>query len=265
MRRSMFNSDRQTTSNGVALVTGGRRGLGRAIALALAAKGFNVAVNDLIDDNSLESTIAEIRALGRKSVRAVGDIARVDSHQELIDRVEADLGAIDCLVNNAGVMVPQRVDLLEITKDRLDHVLAVNLRGPVLLTRLVASRMLGRSNGKRCRSIVNITSANAAMASVEKSEYCISKAAMSMATMLFATRLAAEGISVFEVRPGLIKTDMTREVWDKYGPRIDAGLTPSKRCGEVGRAVAALRRGNCLSVAVQSSTSMAGCRYHNCN
>ena len=89
--------------------------------------------------------------------------------------------------------------------------------------------------------------------------------ASTMATMLFATRLAAESISVFEVRPGLIKTDMTREVWDKYGPRIDAGLTPSKRCGEVGRAVAALRRGNCLSVAVQSSTSMAGCRYHNCN
>lgn len=242
----MLFPDQETKSNGVALVTGGRRGLGKAIALALAWKGFNVAINDIVEDDALESTISEIRELGRDSIRAVADIARPDSHQQLIHEVETGLGPIDCLVNNAGIMVPQRVDLLEITADSLDHILSTNLRGPVLLTRLVAERMLLQSNGKRFRSIVNITSANAAMASIEKSEYCISKAAMSMATRLFAARLAAHNISVFEVRPGLIKTDMTREVWDKYSLRIDAGLTPSRRWGEVeevGKTVAALASG----------------------
>jgi len=195
--------DQESKLKGVALVTGGRRGLGKAIAVALASKGFNVAVNDLVRDDALESTVTDIRSFGRDSISAIGDIARLDTHQQLIDEVEAGLGPIDCLVNNAGVMVPQRVDLLEITGDSLDHVLAINLRGPLLLTRLVAGRMLSQSDGKRFRSIINITSANAGMASIEKSEYCISKAAMSMATKLFATRLAAHGISVFEVRPGL--------------------------------------------------------------
>ena len=243
----MLFPDQENKLKGVALVTGGRRGLGKAIALALASKGFNVAVNDLVRDDALESTVTEIRSFGRDSIPAIADIARLDTHQQLIDEVEAGLGPIDCLVNNAGVMVPERVDLLEITGDSLDHVLAINLRGPLLLTRLVGGRMLSQSDGKRFRSIINITSANAGMASIEKSEYCISKAAMSMATKLFATRLAAHGISVFEVRPGLIKTDMTREVWDKYGPRIDAGLTPSKRWGEVedvGKTVAALASGD---------------------
>jgi NAD(P)-dependent dehydrogenase (short-subunit alcohol dehydrogenase family) len=212
----------------------------------LASEGFNVAVNDLVHDKALDSTTSQIRALGRDAIDVVGDIAQLESHQELINQVESALGPIDCLVNNAGVMVPQRVDLLEIAADSFDRVIAVNLRGPLLLTRLVAHRMLQQSNGCRFRSIINITSANAAMASVEKSEYCISKAAMSMATRLFAARLAPHEISVFEVRPGLIKTDMTREVWDKYGARIDAGLIPSRRWGkveEVGKTVATLASG----------------------
>ncbi|HZC36209.1 MAG TPA: 3-ketoacyl-ACP reductase [Chthoniobacterales bacterium] len=232
--------------NGVALVTGGRRGIGRAIAIALASKGFNVAVNDLVHDEALDCTISGIRAFGRDAISVIGDIAKLDGHEGLLRRVEAELGPIDCLVNNAGVMVPRRVDLLEISAESLDHLLAINLRGPLLLTRLVAGQMLLRSNGDRYRSIVNITSANAAMVSTEKSEYCISKAAMSMGTRLFAARLAVHGISVFEVRPGLIQTEMTRDVWEKYGPRIQAGLTPSKRWGEadeVGKTVAALASG----------------------
>ena len=241
---SLFRQER--SSKGVAFVTGGRRGLGRAIALELASRGFNVAVNDLVNDKALNSTTSEIRALGRASIEVVGDIAQLESHQELVDEVESTLGRIDCLVNNAGVMVSQRVDLLDMVADSFDHVIAVNLRGPLLLTRLVAHRMLQQSPSCGFRSIINITSANATMASVEKSEYCISKAAMSMATQLFAARLAPHGISVFEVRPGLIKTEMTREVWDKYDARIEAGVVPSKRWGEaeeVGKTVATLASG----------------------
>jgi NAD(P)-dependent dehydrogenase (short-subunit alcohol dehydrogenase family) len=229
---------------GVALVTGSKRGLGRAIAFELAAHGFDVAMNDL-EPVSVEA-LDSIHQLGRQALSVPGDVSDLAGHAAMIDQVEGELGPITCLVNNAGIMVPRRSDLLDIDEGSIESLLNVNLKGPLFLSLRAAKRMIASKADHYFRSIVNITSANAQMVSVEKSEYCISKAAMSMASRLLAARLAGEGIHVFELRPGLVKTEMTKEVWERYGPRIDNGLIPFRRWGEtneVGLTVASLASG----------------------
>jgi 3-oxoacyl-[acyl-carrier protein] reductase len=230
----------------IALVTGARRGIGRAIAFALAQAGFDVAVNDIERDADGEATMEGLAARGAKAKFIQADIGDLESHRALLDQVYASHGRLDCLVNNAGVQLVDRVDILEAGVLEFDRLIRVNLRGTFFLTQAAAKRMIAEHPDREGRSIVTITSANAVMVSPEKGAYCVSKAGLSMATQLFAARLAEHGIPVFEVRPGLITTAMSAPVREKYSARMAEGLTPIRRWGlpeEVGKAVASLATG----------------------
>jgi NAD(P)-dependent dehydrogenase (short-subunit alcohol dehydrogenase family) len=229
-----------------AFVTGGRRGIGRGIAYALAQGGFDVVIGDLTRDADAEETLKGIAERGTRGAFVTCDVADINGHQAVIDRVEDAFGPLDCLVNNAGISVAKRGDLLETTPESFDQLMSVNLKGPFFLSQKIASRFLERRNDGRYRCIVNVSSANAFAVSPNRGEYCLSKSAVSMATKLFAARLGEAGISVFEVRPGVIRTSMTAVAAADYDKRIAAGLTPMPRWGEVedvGRAVAALASG----------------------
>lgn len=226
-----------------AIVTGARRGIGRAIAYGLAEAGFDLCVNDLVDDAAMEETCAELMRRGSKAVKVVGDMADPETHRRLVDRAWGQFGAVDCLVNNAGIQVSRREDMLLLQPEAFDRLLHVNLRGTFFLTQAVAKAMLEESSERGGRSIVTISSANAALVSVEKSEYCIAKSGLSMMNRLYALRLASHGIACHEIQPGLIETDMTAPVRDAYGERIAGGLSPIRRWGQpqdIGRAVTAL-------------------------
>jgi 3-oxoacyl-[acyl-carrier protein] reductase len=228
-----------------ALVTGAGRGIGRAIAWALAADGFAIVANDLHEGDDLATTVAIIREQGGKAVAVAADVADVDGHHKLVTRAWDAFGGIDCLVNNAGVSVAKRDDLLKVTPESFDRLIDVDLRGPFFLTQEVARRMVAAPGG-RFRSIVTISSANAEMASLDRGEYCIAKTGLSMMTQLFALRLAAHGINVYEIRPGVIETAMTAVAKERYEARYAAGFTPINRWGkpdDVARAVAMLASG----------------------
>ncbi|MGB3288100.1 MAG: 3-ketoacyl-ACP reductase [Burkholderiaceae bacterium] len=229
-----------------ALVTGARRGIGRAIAYCLAEAGFDLILNDLTADAETERTLAGVRQRGAQAHFAQADIANLDAHAVLVDGAYEHFGRLDVLVNNAGMQVRKRGDLLDITPERFDEIVGVNLRGTFFLTQLAAKRMLADGLPTAGRSIVILSSSNAQLVSVEKGEYCISKTGLSMAAKLFAVRLAQAGIAVYDIRPGLIRTDMTAEVRDKYGAMIDQGISPIRRWGEpedVGKAVTTLVSG----------------------
>ncbi|MDE0390742.1 MAG: 3-ketoacyl-ACP reductase [Rhodospirillales bacterium] len=235
-------------SRPVALVTGGRRGIGAAIAVELAAAGCDVAYTDLLPAEADDLVQAGIEAAGGRALYVESDIADLDGHQSLIEAVTDWGGGLDVLVNNAGIGSPRRGDLLLLTPEHFDRVMGVNLRGTFFLSQRAAAWMAAhpRGDGFR-RAIVTIGSVSAEMASPERGEYCISKAGLAMATKLLALRLADEGISVFEIRPGIIRTDMTAAVADVYDRRIAEGLSPIRRWGEpadVARATAALVRGD---------------------
>jgi 3-oxoacyl-[acyl-carrier protein] reductase len=231
-----------------ALITGAARGIGRAIAFALAEAGFDLVVNDLERTSEAETTLEGIGARGRKAAFVAADVADLDRHAELVDQAFGAFGRLDCLVNNAGVSVHVRGDLLDVSVESYDRCLSVNLRGPFFLTRRIARRMLDeqRPPDAPLRSIVTITSVNAKALSIDRGEYCVSKAGASMMTQLFAERLAPHGIAVFEVRPGVIRTPMTAVAAERYERRIAEGLTPIARWGEpedIGRTVATLVTG----------------------
>jgi 3-oxoacyl-[acyl-carrier protein] reductase len=228
-----------------ALVTGAGRGIGRAIALALSEAGFSVIVNDLPGSADLEETVAAIREKGGEVKAASLDIARVEGIEQFVEEAWNAFSGIECLVNNAGVSVSVRDDLLKVTPESYDRVMTTNLRGPFFLTQEVARRMIG-TKSLRFRSIVTISSVNAEFASIDRGEYCISKTGLSMMARLFAIRLADHGIRSYEIRPGIIRTQMTAVARDKYERLIGEGLTPIKRWGEpedIGRAVAMLATG----------------------
>jgi NAD(P)-dependent dehydrogenase (short-subunit alcohol dehydrogenase family) len=230
----------------VALVTGARRGIGKAIALALAGSGFDVSVLDIALSDELRRVASEIEALGRRSQTVAADIAHIDGHEQVLDQVETALGPLDCLVNNAGVSVLKRGDLLEVTPESYDRCLQINTRGTFFLMQAFARRLLARPDTTGNRgSIITITSSNAVAASVTRGEYCVSKAGLSMASTLFALRLADHGIGVYEIQPGLIATEMTAPSKARYDAQIEAGLTAIRRWGqpvEVARVVATLAR-----------------------
>ena len=229
-----------------AFVTGAGRGIGEAIALALARAGFDVAVADLGVSENLHAVAAEVRDLGCKSVTIAGDIADRSGHARMFDEAEMALGPLTTLVNNAGVSVMARGDLLEVTEESYDRCLNVNTRGSFFLTQCFAKRLLARDRSGGHHSIVNVTSANATAVSITRGEYCISKAGASMASKLFATRLAGDGIGVYEIQPGFIATEMTAPSRASYDKLIDGGLTVIKRFGrpeEVGRIAATLALG----------------------
>jgi NAD(P)-dependent dehydrogenase (short-subunit alcohol dehydrogenase family) len=228
----------------VAIVTGGARGIGLACAEALADAGFDILVADLAD-HAGDELAANIAERGAKLAYVSCDIADLGGHTALVDATLNAFGHIDCLVNNAGVGAVVRGDLLELKPENFDRALGINLRGTVFLSQAVAKAMLATPNDHP-KSIITITSVSAEMASPERSDYCISKAGLSMWVKALALRLAAENIGVFEVRPGIIRTDMTAGVTAKYDALIDSGLVPAKRWGEaadIGAVVATLAAG----------------------
>lgn len=228
----------------VAIVTGGARGIGLACAEALADNGFDIVIADL-GEGEPSSLREQFAARGAGFAYRRCDISDVTTHGAVVDAVMAAFGRIDCLVNNAGIGAVVRGDLLELAPENFDRIIDVNLRGTIFLTQAVAKAMLERP-ADHVKSIITITSVSAGMASPERSDYCISKAGLSMWVKNLALRLAPENIGVFEVRPGIIRTDMTAGVSQKYDTLIDGGLVPAGRWGEaadVGAAVAALAGG----------------------
>jgi NAD(P)-dependent dehydrogenase (short-subunit alcohol dehydrogenase family) len=215
---------------GNALITGGQQGIGLGIATALVNAGFRVALAAELPPHapSVQNALADLGDAARYVQHDLRDIAACPA---LLDQVEAESGPITTLVSNAGVPARVRGDLLDLAPDSFDAVMAVNLRGAFFLAQATARRMVARPS-PTYRSISFITSVSAAMVSVERGEYCMSKAGASMMAQLFAARLAADGIGVFELRPGIIATDMTAGVRDKYNARIEGGLVPAGRWGE---------------------------------
>jgi NAD(P)-dependent dehydrogenase (short-subunit alcohol dehydrogenase family) len=231
----------------VALVTGGNRGIGRGIVLALAQRGFDVVVNDLnrTTDTDGVLTVAEQHGAGAAFVAA--DISDTAGHAALVDAAFQAFGRIDCLVNNAGIQVKVRGDMLDVTPESFDRLIGVNLRGTFFVTQAVVKRMLWQPPASHPRSIITISSVNAVVASTNRAEYCISKSGLTMLTKLLAARLAEAGICCYEVRPGLIHTDMTASVRERYDQIIADGVSPIRRWGEpedIGRAVAMLASGD---------------------
>jgi 3-oxoacyl-[acyl-carrier protein] reductase len=228
-----------------AFVTGARRGIGRGIAYALADAGFDVVVNDLADDGATAETLATIRAKGRRAAFVRGSIADLGDHARLVDGAFGAFGTVDCLVNNAGIQVKVRGDVLDVRPESFDELIAVNLRGTFFLTQAVAKRMLAAPSSPHDppRSIVTISSANARIVGPNRAEYCFAKTGLAMMNQLFAVRLAEADIACYEIRPGIIRTDMTAPAAERYDKLIAEGITPIRRWGEpedVGRTVAAL-------------------------
>ena len=230
---------------GAAIITGAQRGMGKAITLALAAEGYDVAAVDLEVSSDLNDVVTQASAKGVKAVALVCDIGDLASHASMLDAAEKALGPLTTLINNAGVSVKARGDLLDVTPDAYDHCLNINTRGTFFLTQAFAKRM--RDSITTChRSIITITSANATAVSITRSEYCISKAGASMMSKLFAARLSDEDIGVYEIQPGFIDTDMVKPSKAKYDALIENGLTVIKRFGrpdEVARIAATLANG----------------------
>jgi 3-oxoacyl-[acyl-carrier protein] reductase len=229
----------------VALVTGGSRGIGRGICLELARGGYAVAINYAGN----EAAARETQALLGDAVETLlcrADVGSAADRERLVDEVLARWGRIDVLVNNAGISSPGRKDILEATQESWDAVLAVNLKGPFFLTQRVAREMIARRQGLHLPAVVNVSSLSAYALSTNRGDYCVSKAGLGMVTQLFAVRLAEHDIRVYEVRPGVVETDMTSGGHERYTRLIAEGLTPIRRWGtaeDVGKAVAALVSG----------------------
>ena len=244
--------------NKTALITGGSRGIGFGIASALAAEKWDLVINGVRPENAIAEPLAQLRAHGVRVAYACGDIGssegRAALHQATKEFLRSStLGsqplALNLLVNNAGVAPQVRADLLETSEESYDHVVNTNLRGVFFLTQLFARDMIAarKADPKFAATIINITSISATVVSINRGEYCIAKAGLSMLSQLFATRLGPDGIPVYEVRPGVIKTDMTAGVTEKYDKLIAGGLCVQPRWGipeDVGRSVAALARGD---------------------
>lgn len=233
----------------VALITGGARGIGLGIAKSLAADGFSLALNGVRAEEQIGDVLTSFRDTGTSVVYCQGDVGSAEDRSSIISSVRAEFGRLDVLVNNAGITSPGRKDLLEADEESFDRVVAVNLKGPYFLTQLAARFMveLKAAGAEFEPCIVNISSISAEFVSTNRGDYCLTKAATGMATKLWATRLAEFGIRVYEIQPGIIRSDMTQGVTEKYDRLFEEGLALEKRWGEpgdVGRAVNALVRGD---------------------
>jgi 3-oxoacyl-[acyl-carrier protein] reductase len=232
----------------VALVTGGARGIGLGIALKLADSGFTLAISGRRPLEEVQPALDEIRKHSGTSIYIQADVSDGSDRARLLLSVEENLGRVDILVNNAGIAPRVRADILDAREESFDELIATNLKGPYFLTQSVAAWMIRQhaNDPQVHRAIINISSVSATVASVNRGDYCISKAGIAMATRLWAVRLAEFGIGVYEVRPGIIETDMTAGVKDKYNALIEAGLLLEKRWGtpaDVGSAVCLLAKG----------------------
>lgn len=233
----------------VALITGGARGIGFGVAQCLADEGFDLTVCGVREQDAAEQSLAELRRRGAEVLYVRADVADADARGRLVEAARQRFGRLHVLVNNAGIAPKTRADILEATEESFEHVMRINLQGPYFLTQACANWMIEqkRSDPDWQGCIVNISSVSATVASVQRGEYCISKAGIGMATQLWAARLGEFDIPVFEVRPGIIQTDMTAGVREKYDKLLAEGLAIQRRWGtpeDVGKAVAALARGD---------------------
>jgi len=233
----------------VALVTGGRRGIGLGIARHLAADGCDIVIADIVDSAEAQEAIAQLEKLQAQVLYCRCDVSAAADRQRLIDETRRRFGRLNVLVNNAGVAPKVRADILEATEESFDRLISINLKGPYFLTQLAARWMIEQKKADSAFSgcIINISSISATVASTSRGDYCISKAGISMATALWAARLGEFDIPVYEIRPGIIATDMTAAVREKYDKLIAEGLLIQGRWGlpeDVGRAAAALARGD---------------------
>ena len=232
-----------------ALITGGSRGIGLGIATHLANHGFDIAINGVREESHVAHVIKSLQDIGADVIYCQGDVSSTADRKKIIQKTKNHFGRLNVLVNNAGIAPKERRDVLETSEESFDEVLSINIRGNFFLTQQVANWMIEQKKTDQEFSgcIINISSISATVASVNRGEYCISKAGLSMATQLFAVRLGEFDIPVYEVRPGIISTDMTAGVKAKYDKLIEAGLTVQKRWGlpdDVGKVVATLATGN---------------------
>lgn len=236
-------------SNKTAFVTGGSRGIGLGIAQALAADGWRLAINGVRAEDDVRETLDALRAVSPEVIYVRGDVSSAADRAACIDQLRTKFGRLNLLVNNAGIAPRVRADILDATEESFDEIFRVNLKGPYFLTQAVARWMADerRADAAFDGCIVNISSISAEIASINRGDYCMARAGTSMATKLWAVRLAEFGIRVYEIRPGVIATDMTAGVKEKYDRLIADGLTLEPRWGrpeDIGRAVAALARGD---------------------
>lgn len=231
-----------------ALITGGSRGIGFGIAIELAKAGFDLAINGVRSQTSIQPILDGLKMFGAKVVYAQGNISKKEDRQHIFEKVITEFRQLNVLINNAGIAPKERLDILQASEESYDYVLNVNLKGPYFLTQLFANQMVEKkqeNSGFDC-CIINVSSVSATVASVNRGEYCISKAGIAMATKLWAARLGEYNIPVYEIQPGIIKTDMTAGVTQKYDQLFKAGLSIQKRWGlpeDVGKVAAAMANG----------------------
>jgi NAD(P)-dependent dehydrogenase (short-subunit alcohol dehydrogenase family) len=245
----MADQDVAPPQRKAALVTGGTRGIGLGVARALALNGWDLLLSGQRSAAEVSAILDELRSHGVGVDYVAADISQSAGRAAIVERVRSNHGAVNALVNNAGRAPRVRADIIDATEDSFEEVLRTNLQGPYFLTQAIARDMLERGRTERSfrAAIVFVTSVSAEMISPNRGEYCVSKAGLAMAASLFAVRLAPAGIPVYDVRPGIIATDMTAPVKDLYDRRIVDGLVPEGRWGQpddVGRAVCALLRGD---------------------
>jgi 3-oxoacyl-[acyl-carrier protein] reductase len=237
-------------NNPVAVITGASRGIGRAVAIALACEGYDIAaIARSVDSEGMENLTSEIEKKGAQFFPVGLDISCTSCHEEVVANILERYGRIDILVNNAGVAPLLRNDILDMTEESYDRLMNINLKGPVFFAQKIAKEMIWQKQNMTDYKpvIVFITSVSAILSSTNRAEYCISKAGLSMASTVFADRLSNEGILVCEVRPGVVQTDMTAKIKDKYDKLIHEGLVPQKRWGfpeDIAKAVASIARGD---------------------
>lgn len=232
-----------------ALITGGSRGIGLGIAQCLAREGYDIAINGIRSEELVKETLNDLRKLGVRVAYCQGNIASAEDRTRIVEEAYEKLGGLNVLVNNAGIAPKQRLDLLSTTPESFRDLLDTNLEGPFFLTQAIANRMVEarETNPDFEGSIVFVTSISATVASINRGEYCISKAGLAMTAALFAVKMAEVGIPVYEVRPGVIATDMTAKVQGKYDQLFEGGMALQSRWGtpdDVGKAVASLVRGD---------------------
>lgn len=237
-----------TSKKPVALITGGSRGIGYGCAEHLGAAGFDLVINGVRDEAAVTNNLDRLREKGCDVLYCRGDVAVPSDRDQILSRIKAHYGGLHVLVNNAGVAPKQRLDILETTQENYDRVMDINLKGAFFLTQAAANWMIDQKqkDPQFFRCIINISSISASVASINRGEYCIAKAGMSMITKLFAVRLSEFDIPVYEIQPGIIETDMTAGVKDKYDQLIGEGLCLTRRWGfpdDVGKAAAALATG----------------------
>jgi len=234
----------------VAVITGASRGIGKSVVIALAAEGYDIAaIARSVDSEGMENLCLEVEKSGAQFFPVGLDISCTGCQEEVVSNILERYGRIDILINNAGVAPLQRYDVLDMTEESYDRVMNINLKGPVFFAQKIAREMIWLKqqmiNYKPV--IVFVTSVSSVLSSTNRAEYCVSKAGLTMASTVFADRLSHEGILVFEVRPGVIQTDMTVKIKDKYDKLISEGLVPQKRWGfpeDISKAVASIARGD---------------------